>query len=395
MQPEHVPSPPALDVPMDVHDQSQTDLEDLHPSTDTDAPDPPPFDPPSPQKTQAGRPQRHYRLPARYQDLLPDKPAPVETAKSLPQVAPGSTALPRVILHVRDFMHTDTNLFGLFRAYPDRPSYDPDSTVQFEDLSDYYKVQKPHNQPAFPLEPSQQRPPPWPFENMSTYLLMDWMMTGSNLKSVGEVTRLVKDVISSGDFSIDELANFNTQRELHRLDSSETVNGSDLFTGDGWAEHDVKIHIPTGEKQSSGNPFVVPGLHRRSLSAVLKAALSDITSLKFHFSPFKRFWRTSSGSEQRCYDEAYTSDAWLKCHDELQLQPNEPGCKLEKVVLGLMFWSDSTHLTNFGTAKVWPLYMYIGNLSKYIRSKLSSGACHHVAYIPSVSIPSTNIDLHS
>ena len=282
-------------------------------------------------------------------------------------------------------MCTDTNRFGLLREYPDRPSYDPDSTVNFEDLSDYYRTRTSQNQSESPPKPSH-CPPPWPFENMSTYLLMDWMMTGSNLKSVGEVSQLVKDVIGSKDFSVDELATFNTMRELHRLDSSEITDVSNPFAGDGWTEHKVQISILNGEKKSLGSTFIIPGLHRRSVSAVLKAALSDITSLKFHFLPFKRFWRSPSGSEERCYDEAYTSDAWLRCHDELQLQPNEPGCKLEKVVLGLMFWSDSTHLTNFGTAKVWPLYMYIGNLSKYICNKLSSGACHHVAYIPLVSL---------
>ena len=58
---------------------------------------------------------------------------------------------------------------------------------------------------------------------------MDWMMTGSNLKSVGEVSWLVKDVISSKDFNIDELAMFNTQWELHQLASSETADASNPF----------------------------------------------------------------------------------------------------------------------------------------------------------------------
>jgi hypothetical protein len=48
-----------------------------------------------------------------------------------------------------------------------------------------------------------------------------------------------------------------------------------------------------------------------------------------------------------------------------------------------MFWSDATHLANFGTAKLWPIYMFLGNLSKYIRAEPTSNACHHVAYIPS------------
>lgn len=101
MQPEHVPTSSALDISMDPPDKSQTDLEELHSFTDTDIPEPS-----SPQKTLAGRPLRRYRLPARYRDLLPDSPAPIQT---LPPVAPGSTALPRVILHVHDWMQTGMN----------------------------------------------------------------------------------------------------------------------------------------------------------------------------------------------------------------------------------------------------------------------------------------------
>ena len=66
------------------------------------------------------------------------------------------------------------------------------------------------------------------------------------------------------------------------------------------------------------------------------------------------------------------------------LPSNEQDCKREKVVAALMFWSDSTHLANFGTAKLWPIYLLFGNVSKYIRGQPSSGACQHVAYIPSL-----------
>ena len=89
-------------------------------------------------------------------------------------------------------------------------------------------------------------------------------------------------------------------------------------------------------------------------------------------------------TETRIYDEAYTSDVWMDAHDALQKQPREPGCNLERVIAGLMFWSDSTHLTSFGNAEVWPLYLYFANLSKYIRARPNSGSCHHVAYIPKV-----------
>lgn len=222
---------------------------------------------------------------------------------------------------------------------------------------------------------------------MTTYLLMEWMITGSNQKSQSEIDWLAKHVIGSSEFRPQDLALFSAHAELKRLDSSETSDNQNIFASDDWTETDVTIPVPTGSKQQTSQDFTIPGLHYRSIIDVLKAALSDITSRKFHFSPFKRFWcNPLSGEEERCYDELYTSDAWLNTHNDLQKQQNEPGCHMEKVVLGLMFWSDSTHLANFGTAKVWPLYMYIGNLSKYIRGKLSSGACHHVAYIPSVRI---------
>ena len=49
-----------------------------------------------------------------------------------------------------------------------------------------------------------------------------------------------------------------------------------------------------------------------------------------------------------------------------------------------MLWLDSTHLTSFGHASLWLLYLYIGGLSKYTCAKPSSFAAHHLAYIPKV-----------
>jgi hypothetical protein len=39
--------------------------------------------------------------------------------------------------------------------------------------------------------------PPWPFQNMSIYLLIEWMITQ---KLVGEVDQLAKNVLSSKNF---------------------------------------------------------------------------------------------------------------------------------------------------------------------------------------------------
>jgi hypothetical protein len=338
--------------------------------------------PPPPLFTNSGRPRRNYRMPERYVDVLPEGPVPVPPTP-VPAQAP---IIRRVILHVRDILRTGLNRFGVFREYPHRPSYDPDSFVSPDDLSISHKPTPPEQ---FPIPPNNDNhPPPWPFTNMTVYRFMEWMTTGSNQKSHGEVDRLAKDVIGAPDFKAEDLAGFSAHREIKRFDSSEPSGNKAPFLGDNWKESSVPISIPTGLRDPSGQgqDFVIPELHHRSLVGVMKAALADISARKFHFSPFKRFKRMPSGHEERCIDEVYTSDAFLEAHDKLQKQPNEPGCKLEKVVLGLMFWSDSTHLANFGTAKVWPLYMYFANLSKYIRGKPGSGASHHVAYIPSVRL---------
>jgi hypothetical protein len=268
------------------------------------------------------------------------------------------------------------------REYPHRPSYDPDAFVKLKDLTNY------SGQAPEPSEPvAESLPPPWPFKNMTTYLLMDWMNTGGNQKSVTEVNRLAKEVLCHKEFDPRHLAKFSARRENKVLDLSEPDISATPFSNDAWIHSSICISIPTNTKNPSGNGenFQISGFHHRPLVGVVKAALADKNARHLHFSPFRRFHCTASGN-QRCFDEVYTSDAFLKAHDTLQKQRNEPGCTLEKVVLGLMFWSDSTHLANFGTAKVWPLYLYLANLSKYIRCKPTSGASHHVAYIPSVSI---------
>lgn len=91
----------------------------------------------------------------------------------------------------------------------------------------------------------------------------------------------------------------------------------------------------------------------------------------------------------RLRDELYTSDEMIKEYEALQASPPEMDnqgnpCLLERTIIGLMFWSDATQLANFGHAKAWPLYMYLGNQSKAYRAKFTAGECHQVAYFPSV-----------
>jgi hypothetical protein len=218
---------------------------------------------------------------------------------------------------------------------------------------------------------------------MTIYRLMTWMNSGSLRKSEAEVSRLVKDVIQADDFNPRELDRFSVRRSLRALDLSGE-NATATFPDD-WQETDITLDIPS---KSADEPrsFNVRGFHYRPLVGVIRSAFADVQANAFHLLPFKRLWKDPLDDHQeRVFDELYTSDSWLKAQDDLQRQPKETGCALERVIAGLMFFSDATHLANFGTAKAWPLYLYFGNLTKYARSAPQSGACHLVGFLPSVS----------
>ena len=151
----------------------------------------------------------------------------------------------------------------------------------------------------------------------------------------------------------------------------------------------MKIDVPSGDKNVPSTTLEVPGLHHQKLTTAICSAFESPLASKFHYSPFKLFHQPASSElPERVYSELYNSDAFIKEHDRVQRAPvpeQESDCKLEKVIAALMFWSDATHLANFGTAKLWPIYMFLGNLSKYTRAELTSNACCHIAYIPSLA----------
>jgi len=328
--------------------------------------------------TQSRQPRR---APVRFQDVLPEPPAPVTTLRS---------RLPAVYLMVTNPLKTAINSFGLFREYLFHPSYDPDALVNPGDLSNLATHTLPPPPPPPPSEPTgANRQPPWPFANMTVWRLMRWLNTGSKSKSEEEADRLVETVFNAPDLHADDLRNFSARRENGRLDAADKTN----LLEDGFQVTSITIDVPTGKPGDPSAPrtYSVPGLRYRKLLNVIKAAFQEPLSRQFHLTPFSlKHQSPVTNKEQRVYGELYNSDEFIKEHNRVQNcsppPPDDPTCALEKVIAALMFWSDATHLANFGTAKLWPIYLFFGNLSKYIRSRPSSGACNHLAYIPSVCV---------
>jgi len=105
-----------------------------------------------------------------------------------------------------------------------------------------------------------------------------------------------------------------------------------------------------------------------------------------HFEPYKLFWQPDDATEPVwVHGELYRSEAFIDANNKLQDSPPEPECGLPRVVLGLMFFSDGTQLMSFSMAKLWPIYLLIGNESKDQRSKPSCQAFEHVAYLEMAS----------
>jgi hypothetical protein len=360
---------------------------------------------PPPAATSTGRPIRAKRLTWKLLQQLPPPPIEFEEqtlALSEPDVEEPASPVPSEPEYRWKAVKTVKNSFGMFREYPELPTHDPDQSISLSDQSNIPAPTplagsvsensrlSPLTAPVAPL--SAAIPSFGPFKNSTVFGFMNWMWSRSVMKSIAECAHLI-EFLKSDLFKKEDLQDFDLKAETAKFD--KYLGGSRVATAlgdlsgakDGWNEVEVKIEVLDGKKRSDSDPlptFAVPGLHYRNLTQTIKSTLQDRSVHFFHYLPFRHYWQPAAAAAQRIYDEIYSSEAFINAHEKLQRQPREPGCSLERIVAALMFWSDSTHLANFGTASLWPLYLFFGNQSKWVRGKPRAGACHHVAYMPKV-----------
>lgn len=299
------------------------------------------------------------------------------------------------------WVQTDPDAFDLYRQYHTSfPTYDPENMTYFGQFCD---------SPTFVQDDSNAgTQEPWysgftsflgatndryfsPFLNATTYCLMSWFYNSSSTKSLADLDQLVNDVVLAKDFNWDDLRDFNASYEGRRMDKAQASSESpQLSAADGWHEASLEIPIPCEKvkfpSEVDAPKFTVQGLYYRKFTEVIKSAYEEVSAKSFHTQPFKLFWQPDEDQPpERIISELYTADAMLAEDEKIKTAPQPPGCTLETVVAAIMLWSDSTHLANFGNAALWPIYMFIGNLSKYTRAKATSFSAHHLAYIPKVS----------
>lgn len=301
---------------------------------------------------------------------------------------------PRAVRPSVSKWRTPQNLFGLLREYRagPGPSYIPDDNPHITSLllpTAEPSVTVP-NQSVTQIDDSI-RAAIHPFPNWTTFQFRKHHFDHPMNTKQTEIDFL--RLLANPRWKNEDLQGYNRDN-LDRLVSTGSTKRQqaklNVPKANGWVERSVTIQVPLSNGPSPALPFVIDGFHYRPLVSAIRSLLGMPSTMeKVHLEPYRLYWQKPglpSPSLERVYSEVYTSEAMIKEHKTLQRSKPEPGCRLERVVLALLFASDATHPTNFGQAKVWPLYMAFGNISKYDRCKPSASSMEHVAYFPSVSL---------
>ncbi|KAG5633555.1 hypothetical protein H0H81_006902, partial [Sphagnurus paluster] len=278
----HMPSPPRQATPPDIEMG-------------------PPSSPPLPLPTETGRGARQKRPTWKLLKQLPAPPTPipppdiVENPNQDNTEDEDQTPPPLAELVWNVAVRTLKNAFGLYREYPSRPTHNPDDTISLPDLSNTGTVP-----PTTALLDPTQDPVHsktstsyYPFQNSTACGLMNWMWTGSPMKSLQEVSRLI-DFLKSDKFVKEDLTDFDLRKETACLDTNLQARPSDnegspsMTSNDGWIDSDVVIEMPDGKKHPDPSTilkFTIPGLRHRSLVEIIQHVFSDPNSAPLHYTP--------------------------------------------------------------------------------------------------------------
>ena len=280
-------------------------------------------------------------------------------------------------------LDTPLNIFGVFRRFHSAtfPSHDPDACVDLSMLSNI--VVSAESEGSCSRDSSTSIPTFHPYPNHSAFLLGEWYWAQGNQKSQKSFKALL-DIVGSPTFAPADIESTNWAQVNHKLALNDWDKSEWIDEDAGWRRSTVKIQVPFHRHLSKPGPceYLITNFYHRSLTSVIREKLSkELDARYFHYEPHELFWSPPHIKERvRLHGELYTSRAFNTAHQDLQAAQGEPGCSLPCVVVALMFWSDETALSNFGNAKLWPLYLFFGNESKYRRCKPSNNLCEHIAY---------------
>ncbi|KAJ7196538.1 hypothetical protein GGX14DRAFT_376118 [Mycena pura] len=377
------------------------------------SPTPPPFRP-------NGRPNRRIRPTQKIRDSLPEPPKPVQLHQPTRELelAPQPEQQPTP---PRRWVKTTPNVHGVYKVYPRAPTHDPDASQTLRDLCQTSEIQ------SADAAVGTTDDVPWysPFPNPTTAELMSWYILTNNHAARPSINSLVHDVIrrkeEESTFNVDDLASFDIDREIEHLDKIPvTPPGA---PSNGWLRGSVKLKLPCPKHrvpEADAPELIIDNVFHRPLLDVMREAFEGPMFERFHTTPHSARWDRAHDpaasdldldpvpepvpddnglpplppGHEDIFGELYTSAAYLGAYAKLPHVDDGVEC----IIAAFMFWSDATHLANFGTASLWPLYTFFGNQSKYERCKPTTNSGFHQAYFPSVcqfSVVMGVINIHS
>jgi hypothetical protein len=269
-----------------------------------------------------------------------------------------------------------------------RPSYDPEEYTTLNDRTSSSFTHRP-SPSNIPYDNSIYRPYP----NLSSYLLGEWFWNEGAQKSLENFKKLV-EILSAPAFIPGDICNTDWKKVNDKLTRNqqnprEDDDSDNEFQDEvaGWTRTPVVIPVPF--QYNTVDPgvrqYVAAELHHRSMVSVIQERLTRKSDCHlFNYEPYELLWKAGTRPEQHVYGELYASQAFREAHQKVLDSPAEEGCNLPRAIAALMLWSDATHLTSFGNAQLWPLYLFFGNESKYRRCKPSYHTCEHIAYFEKV-----------
>lgn len=262
------------------------------------------------------------------------------------------------------------------------PEHDPSQALTLRDLSDFL--------PSAPKPRSDDNHLLGPFATKSAFDLAEWYWN-TTTKSFTDFQKLI-GILKQPGFDVKDVANVNWKAAFKALGS----NASDLpeadgawIQDDGWLTTPITIDVPFHHrlKDRGVKPYLACKFRHRSILSVIKEKVGQAAdSSHFHYHPFKAAWkRTSESVELELFGELYASRAFREADENVQRRPSNPENEgMERVVVGLMIWSDATQLTSFGNTSLWPCYLFFGNDSKYLRCRPSERLGLQIAYFNKV-----------
>lgn len=308
---------------------------------------------------------------------------PCDTAKQINSPVPTPLDSCSSTSRKREILDSDPNSFGLFRRYHAEafPAHDPDAEDQSCDILDSAT----NDEKSQPLASSFFQPYP----NKNAFLLGEWYWNGGVQKSKESFRKLV-DIICDQSFTPADIVNVHWDSLNDSLGESP-VGFEEMWFEEpdaGWRETPITLSIPFPQNATKPglHDFTFPPFRHRSIVSVLKEKMANNHDFqRFHLEPYELLWKRNGKTQPtRVHGELYASPVFLEEHERIQTMNGEPDCSLPRVLVGLMFGSDSTHLTSFGNASLWPCYMYFGNESKYRRCKPTQNLCNHIAFFQKV-----------